>query len=314
MSKQFSYLIIGGSTKAATTSLFNYLASHPQVCASSRKESRFFLDPDYPVPLHERHVRQGADGYERLFDACPDLPFRLEATPDYLASPGSAELLHHHLEDVRIVFMLRDPIERLQSWYTFARQNNDLPAELTFEDYVARQFEQTEASPPQHWRALEQGRYLHYLGPYLEHFDPSQLFLLNYHTFVADVRAGVQSLCRWSGLSPAFYDAYDFTVHNRSQEMRSPGVHGLYRSLRRSLRRSLGSIPILGRALRAIGRGAEPFYLALNRGAPRDKPSLSIPLRKRLEQYYRDERSWLASPKLRLEGPIEGHGTRVSFE
>ena len=43
------YLIIGGTTKAGTTSLHAYLSDHPQVCASSIKETRFFLDRDYPL-------------------------------------------------------------------------------------------------------------------------------------------------------------------------------------------------------------------------------------------------------------------------
>jgi hypothetical protein len=38
------YIIIGGSTKCATTSVFAYLASHPDIASSKVKESRFFLD------------------------------------------------------------------------------------------------------------------------------------------------------------------------------------------------------------------------------------------------------------------------------
>jgi len=45
------FLIIGGTSKAGTTSLYTYLADHPQICPSALKETRFFLDSDYPLPV-----------------------------------------------------------------------------------------------------------------------------------------------------------------------------------------------------------------------------------------------------------------------
>ena len=43
------FLIVAGTTKAGTTSVFNYLARQPQICTAER-EMRVFLDADYPVP------------------------------------------------------------------------------------------------------------------------------------------------------------------------------------------------------------------------------------------------------------------------
>lgn len=49
--------IIGGGSKAGTTSVFNYLADHPEICAADAKETRFFLDADYPLPSKLRYAR-----------------------------------------------------------------------------------------------------------------------------------------------------------------------------------------------------------------------------------------------------------------
>lgn len=75
------YLIIAGTTKAATTSLFNYLADHPEICASNVKETRFFLDADYPLPAKYR-FEDGLDKYELYFVHCSASHIRMEATPD----------------------------------------------------------------------------------------------------------------------------------------------------------------------------------------------------------------------------------------
>lgn len=61
------YLIIGGTTKAGTTSIFRYLSAHPDVCASSLKETRFFLDKDYPLPSTNRFNGSNLECYRVFF-------------------------------------------------------------------------------------------------------------------------------------------------------------------------------------------------------------------------------------------------------
>jgi len=89
---QGRYLIIGGTTKAGTTSLHAYLNDHPQVCASSIKETRFFLDRDYPLEAKYRSD-DGLEYYEEYFAHRGAAAVRVEATPDYLYSPGTAARL-----------------------------------------------------------------------------------------------------------------------------------------------------------------------------------------------------------------------------
>ena len=90
------HLIIGGTTKAATTSLFNYLGTHPAICASSVKETRFFLDGDYPLPSKYR-AEAGLERYGEFFRSCHADQWRLDATPDYLYSPGTPGRLRESL-------------------------------------------------------------------------------------------------------------------------------------------------------------------------------------------------------------------------
>ena len=101
-----NYLIIGGTTKAATTSIFSYFSNHPQVCASSIKETRFFLDSDYPV-ISKYRYEDGLEKYQEFYIHCKqNFKFRLEATPDYLYSKNTAYKISNSLPNSLLVFIL----------------------------------------------------------------------------------------------------------------------------------------------------------------------------------------------------------------
>ena len=62
--------IVAGAPKCGTTSVFRYLADHPEVCASNVKETRFLIDPGYPLfDAAANFSIHGLGGYERFFDA-----------------------------------------------------------------------------------------------------------------------------------------------------------------------------------------------------------------------------------------------------
>lgn len=83
------YLIIGGSTKCGTTSVFSHFEFHPDICPCIMKESRFFWNNDYLLEAASRdHTRYSA--FSDLFQNCENKKLRLEATPDYLYSSATA--------------------------------------------------------------------------------------------------------------------------------------------------------------------------------------------------------------------------------
>src|SRR5262245_41423321 len=126
------FLIIGGASKAGTTSVFDYLAKHPQICPSRAKETRFFLDEDYPQPSEKRYYRDGPEAYLSFFakNGGREADWRLEATPDYLYSPNTPRLIRQTLPNVQFIFILREPCSRLLSWYRFGQARNFIPLRM----------------------------------------------------------------------------------------------------------------------------------------------------------------------------------------
>lgn len=293
--REYRYVIIGGTTRAATTSLFVYFNDHPAVCASNIKETRFFLDSDYPLPVKYR-LEDGLDKYEKYFNHCRNLSLRLEVTPDYLYSSGTPQKIKKCLSDVKLIFILREPIDRLISWYRFAKQNARLPAQMSFDEYIYLQLQGSgqDRSTEQHMRALEQGRYSTYLKKYLDLFEHDRLFIMQYKLLEDDPTRLLTEICLFIGIDPALYQKYRFRTFNSSQAMKSSNLHHVYVKLIQSLQMRVHDKKEIRVILRYLRRRFEPLYLRLNR-CRNEQTVISDSVRKLLNDYYRDEPAALAS-------------------
>ena len=283
----YRYLIVGGTTKAATTSLFTYLADHPAICAATYKETRFFLSSDYPLPSKYRYSGD-IEEYDQLFSNTDTTQLRMESTPDYLYCEQARERIATSLPTAKLVFSLREPISRLVSWYRFAKQIGKFPQTLNFDEYVERLFAATgrpKGTEEQHLQTLQQGCYTVYLDPYIDRFGPTRIYVLFYEELAACPAETMQKLCEFAGIDADFYADYGFKVTNRSQQMRNSALHQKYRDLRFRLRQWTHNKPIVHVPLRTIRRTIEPLYLRLNTRID-EKPHISEETRHRLVEYY----------------------------
>ena len=283
----YNYLIVGGTTKAATTSLFAYLADHPAICAATYKETRFFLSNDYPLPSKYRYKGE-LEEYASLFPNCDETQLRMESTPDYLYCEKARERIAEFLPHAKLVFSLREPISRLISWYRFAKQIDKLSQNVSFDTYVELLFaslERNGAVETQHLQTLQQGCYTVYLKPYFNQFGPARIHTLFYEELAAQPVSVMASLCNFAGIDADFYSGYTFKVTNRTEKMRNSELHQKYRDFRFRLRQWTHNKPIIHNPLRTIRRTIEPLYLRLNT-QPDKEIQLSKETQHRLVDYY----------------------------
>jgi hypothetical protein len=291
----YSYLIIGGSTKAATSSLFSYLAADHQVCASMVKETRFFLDLDYPLPSKYRFEVHGSR-YGEFFGGSDASLLRMEATPDYLYSLGTPLRIRQNLPHVRLVFILREPASRLISWYNFAKQMGQIPPAMPPEAYVAAQASamKNDRNRPQHMRSLEQGRYSHYLSHFYKLFGRNDILILWYEELGRDSLAVVQKLCAFAGIDPPSAEGFHLSLINKTLAIRNPSIHRLYMDLRRRIRYRMSGYASFRRFRETVRSKCEPLYLNLNATVLRP---VKVPedIQTFLREYYLDEAERLES-------------------
>jgi hypothetical protein len=130
-------LIVIGAQKCGTSGLHYYLGLHPEISMSTPKELDFFVA--------ERNYSRGLDWYRRHFDSRVEV--RGESSPNYTAYPqhvGVPERMHATVPEARLVFMVRDPIDRIAAhWvHNFAkhRERGDLRETLLHRNtsYVIR--------------------------------------------------------------------------------------------------------------------------------------------------------------------------------
>jgi hypothetical protein len=216
-------LIIAGVNKAGSTSLFHYLNDHPMICGSKNKEACYFLPILYGEeigPLSE---------YAALFKDCVDEQILLESTPGYFfGGRRIAERIHKVLDRPKILVILKDPVERLKSFYSRKVSTFQLPRNLSFEDYVNKCFsftdEELKLPENQIYTGIYLGRYSDYMNDWFDVFG-SDLKVVFFDDLSSDPLTLMQSLCEWMDLDPTVYEGYDFDVKNRSMGYNNQLIH-----------------------------------------------------------------------------------------
>lgn len=116
--KKLDFIIIGAQ-KSATTSLYKYLRPHPKIFMSSAKEAPFFSQANL---YHAGWERFAADYFEGAQD---DLLWGT-ASPQYMGNSLAPSRIHKMMPDVRLIALLRNPVDRTYSHYTMSvRRGND---------------------------------------------------------------------------------------------------------------------------------------------------------------------------------------------
>jgi len=259
-----SFLIIGGTTKSGTTSLFNYFKDHPEVLGSSMKETRFFLDESYPLKSKFRYT-DGIDRYAAYFSHRAGERILLEATPDYLYSAGTAKRIKESLPNARLLFIFRNPVDRFVSWYRFSKQNNLITPETTLKSYFDGQQRDDLEYQSQHLMALKQGNYSSYLQAYLAVFSSENIRVCFMEDLKSNPRAFMMDLCGFYGIDPGFYKQYKFETHNATMKLKNQRLHEVYMKTSFLIRKQTHNKRLVHRFLKSLKKTFYPIYLKMNR-------------------------------------------------
>ena len=244
--------IIAGTNKAGTTSLFRYLADHPHVCGSRVKETCFFMGAE-PRDL---------TAYSGLFSHCgQEARVRIEATPGYLVGGRvTAKAIHDAIPDVKLIFLLREPVARLMSLF---RRNQSRASEeldgLNVDEFVTmglesstKPLESLDAQAREVWLHLRAGCYADLLKEYLELFPPEQILLVFYDDLAEDPGIVLKSVCKFLDLDYGHYDGFAYSVENKTRSYRSRSLHRMVFHLNRWVEPVFNRYPSLRRSVRAL--------------------------------------------------------------
>jgi hypothetical protein len=189
--------IIAGVQKGGTTALFDYLAQAPDLSLSRVKEVHFFDDEA------QDWARPDYGAYHANFAAFDGRPCG-EATPIYLYWPNSLERIADYNPAVRLILMLRDPVERAWSHWKmeYARGAETRPFAWCIREGRQRQFDAEPWGFHRETSYVERGLYGEQMARALGLFPGEQLLVARAEDLRADPDGTLARVRAFLGLAP----------------------------------------------------------------------------------------------------------------
>lgn len=215
--------IIIGAQRSGSTSLYKYLIQLPGILPGSMKEVHFF----------DAHYHKGVNWYRSFFPLAATMKNMAnstkgnvvtgEATPYYLFYPHAPERISETLPNVRLIAILRNPVERAFSHYhhevhlgveqlpfneAIERERKEIPAETRkiLENDRYRSFSH------QNYSYLSRGRYIEQIELWRQYFPMENLLVLKSEDLFANPGRVLKQACDFMGVEYPY--SSDFRVHN----------------------------------------------------------------------------------------------------
>lgn len=186
--------IVIGAQKAGTTTLYDALVLNPKVTGSYFKEVHFF-DTDFD---------RGLDWYALNFPPRQEIADDarvIEASPYYLFHPDVAMRIKSFDRDVKILAILRDPVDRALSHYHHEHRKGFEPIATPREAFAEEARRMAEAEPGdyahRHYSYVSRGLYARQLRPWFEAFGHDRIHVSFLEEVVADRQKAFDDVARF---------------------------------------------------------------------------------------------------------------------
>lgn len=168
--------------KSATSSLHDLLGQHPSIHMSAVKEPRIFID--------ENPSDSQWQDYLSLFTGANNFRYRGESSTDYTKRPKYVDVearIYQFCPEARIIYIMRDPVERTLShyWFDWRKQDERLPMGIAMRH-------------PSNY--VEFSHYSIQIRPYIDTFGPASVYTLTTESLASDPRTAMAGLLDWLGL------------------------------------------------------------------------------------------------------------------
>lgn len=193
--KKPTFLIIGAQ-KAGTTSFYEHLNIQDEIFMSPEKEPRFFAfekdskkytGPDDPAAVVKYKTW---DAYLTLFDKVKNEVAIGEASTIYLYNKLAPERIKHYLPNAKLIAILRDPVLRAYSNYTYNLR--DGREDLSFEKALEEEENRISLGWGPLWHYKAKGFYVNQLKRYYDLFPKENIKIIFFEDLVQNVKSTVE--------------------------------------------------------------------------------------------------------------------------
>jgi hypothetical protein len=217
--------IVIGAPKSGTTSLFYYLKQHPDVFLPERKELHFFSyeylkehakgPGDAGILAALCSDRETYESYYRSADASAAVG---EFSPSYLFFSDTAEKIFDALGKVRIIAILRNPVEKAYSQYMHLVRDN--LENLSFLEALHAEEERKKNGWSDIWWYAKSSRYSDKIKKFFNVFGKDSAKVILFEEFTNDPSKILRDICDFIGVNGDF--PFDTSkVYNKTGQPRS---------------------------------------------------------------------------------------------
>jgi hypothetical protein len=204
-----NFLVIGAG-RSGTTSLYHYLGQHPGVYLPPVKAPSHFFCCGERSPIDDPLLRAQTSqfvpdpiAYERLFDGVRGETAIGEVSPVYLATTVAAPRIAARLPGVKLIAVLRHPIDRAWARYV-GRVRDGLERRTDFREIVRAETRAPLPRDDAFGTYVASGFLHHFLSGYFERFPRQRIRIHLFEDLVRDPAALVADLFGFLGVDPAF--------------------------------------------------------------------------------------------------------------
>ncbi len=197
-----------GAPKAGSTTLYRLLSLHPEIGMSRKKELYFFVRPGDKIcgrKFPKAHYDKGFEWYSRHFIEFADRKALGEFSPWYFASAAVRRRIKKDLPDVKLLFVLRDPVERM---YSHFRERLLHP----YEPETVANFNMVEQSRFFQWYICLSQYYKH-LRWWYEEFGPEQILVVLLEDLRRDQLQTLNTIAAFLRVSPVTQEMMEERVY-----------------------------------------------------------------------------------------------------
>jgi hypothetical protein len=232
---KIDFLIIGAQ-KSGSTSLYHYLRQHPEIYLPEIEENRFFTKNEF--------YRQGVAFLKPFYRHSKSSKVKGGKNVHIMYFPDAPSRIHKHNPDMKLIAILRNPIDRAYSAYWFARRNGWEYCK-TFEQALELEFRRTQGTYEERAELtyLTHGHYYEQLRRVINLFGQTKVLTFLTDDLKQDPQNVISRIFDWFGLNNS---SSQIDYQRRSMVAAQPRILGLQKLLmsrdiwyRRILRKSL---------------------------------------------------------------------------
>ena len=197
-----SFMVIGAA-KCGTSALHHYLVKHPHIAGGKMKELHFF---DNTHHFFQKNLDYTL--YHDQFDTTDTDKIYGDFTPDYLYFHESAKLIWTYNPNVKLIVMLRNPIERAFSHWNMQIQQSDVLDPLPFSEAIRNErFRLRTYLPEQHghFSYIDRGFYTEQIRRFQRLFPKNQFLFVRYDDFKNQQEKTLNNIFNYLNVDPSLY-------------------------------------------------------------------------------------------------------------